>query len=350
MKLLIITQKVDRGDDVLGFFYRWLEELAKHCDKVSVISLSAGDYEDLPKNISVFSLGKPASRFLYIVRLFKYLAKLDREYDFVLVHMNPMYLVLAGWWFRLRGKKAALWYTHRQVDLKLRIAEKFVDVIFSAAPESFRLKSKKVQFVGHGIDLDKFICSRCPEERKKTIIHVGRITPIKNCDILIEAFAKLRAQSNFSSFKLVFIGQPVTNQDQGYFGGLKKIIRDLKLEEAVIFNGSVPHNQIAEWYCQVAASVNLTPTGGIDKAVLESMASSTPAFVSNEAFCNYFGDLASRFIFKYRDADDLANKIQNWFNSPDQKNASTQLTKIAKERAGVDKLISVLVEKIASLK
>ena len=100
----------------------------------------------------------------------------------------------------------------------------------------------------------------------------------------------------------------------------------------------------------MAASVNLTPTGGIDKAVLESMASGTPAFVSNEAFRNYFGDLAGRLIFKYRDADDLADKIKNWFNNHDQKNASAQLIKIAKERAGVDKLIPVLVEKIASLK
>lgn len=27
MKLLIITQKVDINDDVLGFFHRWLEDI-----------------------------------------------------------------------------------------------------------------------------------------------------------------------------------------------------------------------------------------------------------------------------------------------------------------------------------
>ena len=32
MKLLIITQKVDSADPILGFFHQWVEEFAKHCE------------------------------------------------------------------------------------------------------------------------------------------------------------------------------------------------------------------------------------------------------------------------------------------------------------------------------
>jgi len=32
MKLLILTQKVDIDDDVLGFFHGWLEEFAKNVE------------------------------------------------------------------------------------------------------------------------------------------------------------------------------------------------------------------------------------------------------------------------------------------------------------------------------
>ena len=37
IKLLIITQKVDRNDDVLGFFHGWITEFAKHVEEVTVL-------------------------------------------------------------------------------------------------------------------------------------------------------------------------------------------------------------------------------------------------------------------------------------------------------------------------
>ena len=55
--LLIITQRVDDGDDLLGFFVDWLREFSKKFDKVFVITLTKSHY-DLPSNIHVYSLGK----------------------------------------------------------------------------------------------------------------------------------------------------------------------------------------------------------------------------------------------------------------------------------------------------
>ena len=70
-------------------------------------------------------------------------------------------------------KKTALWYSHKAVDLKLRIAEKLVDVIFTAAPESFTLKTQKKMVVGHGIDVDRY----ADEPRRKTI---GTASPFRS--------------------------------------------------------------------------------------------------------------------------------------------------------------------------
>jgi len=57
MRLLIITQKVDKNDPILGFFHRWIEEFAKYCQSIIVICLQKGEY-NLPKNIKILSLGK----------------------------------------------------------------------------------------------------------------------------------------------------------------------------------------------------------------------------------------------------------------------------------------------------
>ncbi len=52
MKLLILTQKVDINDDVLGFFHRWILEFAKHYEYITVIALEIGEY-NLPENVKV---------------------------------------------------------------------------------------------------------------------------------------------------------------------------------------------------------------------------------------------------------------------------------------------------------
>jgi len=41
MKILILTQKIDKNDDILGFFHGWVAEFAQHCEKVTVIALGA---------------------------------------------------------------------------------------------------------------------------------------------------------------------------------------------------------------------------------------------------------------------------------------------------------------------
>ena len=61
MKLLILTQKVDKEDPVSGFFHGWILELSKRFEKVSVICLEKGNF-NLPKNVEVFSLGKESGR------------------------------------------------------------------------------------------------------------------------------------------------------------------------------------------------------------------------------------------------------------------------------------------------
>ena len=136
MKLLIITQKVDEDDQLLGFFVGWIREFKKHFSSVSVIALRA------PRK-SWFRL------------LLQILWQVPRH-DAVFIHMAPMFAILAAPWARVWGKRIGLWYTHKAVTWKLRIAEKFVDVIFTASPESFRLPSKKVIITGHGIDTELY--------------------------------------------------------------------------------------------------------------------------------------------------------------------------------------------------
>ena len=347
MKLLILTQKIDINDDVLGFFHRWVLEFAKNCEKVTVICLQKGEY-DLPENVKVLSLGKEnnVSKFKYLINFYKYIWQERKSYDAVFVHMNPEYVVLGGLFWKVLGKKISLWYTHKSVNLKLRIAEKITDEIFTVAKESFRLKSKKINVMGHGIDIKCFICDKENEHSEIVrILHIGRITKIKNCDILIRTAKILKDKWN-KDFMISFVGSPSNKEDQQYLKSLKEMIIDMDLKQNIEFLGSIPNKDIKSYYCSADITINLAPTGGIDKVVLESMASETLVFASNTAFKDYFGSYADMLLFNEGDQDDLANKVMRVYEKGRKEEIKEFLFKEVDSKSNIENLIDKILNKL----
>lgn len=314
MRLLITTQKVDLEDDVLGFFHDWIIEFSKLYEDVIVISLEIGRH-DLPSNVEVVSLGKTETTTSRQIA-FRFLREIwirRKEYDSVFVHMNPEYIVVGGLFWRVLGKRIALWYTHRNVDTKLSIAEKFAHIIFTASAYSFRLPTKKLKIIGHGISVNRFHCKNTKSPNVLRIVSVGRITKIKNCDVLIRTGSILKKQFG-NTLKIIFIGGLAMKEDESYFQELQKLVSELDMGDIVEFRGKIPNTQMPRIYCDASMSVNMTPTGGIDKAVLESMAARTPVLTSNEAFRAYLGEYADDLIFVEGDENNLAEKIAKLFS------------------------------------
>lgn len=287
MKLLIVTQKVNKDDPILGFFHRWIIEFAKHCESVVVICLEKGVY-DLPANVKVLSLGKEngVSRLEYLRRFYSYIWKERRNYDVVFVHMNPIYVILGGFLWKILGKKVSLWYTHKNVDWKLRIAEKLVHKIFTASKESFRLVSKKVQVMGHGIDVDVFAPSSASDINRQNnqIVSVGRISSTKNQLSMIKGFEILKSLGYNGNLSIV--GGPITADDIKYYKDLKEYVRSNDLQDFVNFKGPISPDGVVDIYRQADVFINLSSTGSMDKAVLEAMACNLKVITSNEAFKN----------------------------------------------------------------
>lgn len=288
MKLLILTQKVDNNDEVLGFFHRWLEEFAKHCERVSVLALEVGDHH-LPSNVSVYSLGKEqgASRWKYLFRFYRVLWQQRQEYECVFIHMNPIYAILGGWCWYFLHKKIALWYTHKQVDCKLRLAEKIVGKIFTASAKSFRLPSKKMLVTGHGIDTEEFaLRPRLPQEGF-CIMTTGRLSSIKDYETLLAAVKILHDQGH--DFSLVLVGGAITDVDRVYVARLRQYVEEHRLQSRVVFRGALSHRLLPSELVKADVFVSLSKTGSVDKAVLEAMAIGLPVITSNEAFQEVLG-------------------------------------------------------------
>lgn len=370
MRLLILTQKVDYNDDLLAFFHGWIEWFSLKCETVNVICLEKGEY-NLPENVRVYSLGKEASKNIlsdkdpetsepvsafkragylkkikYAYNFFRLIFSLRRGYDTVLVHMNPEYVVLGGWWWRLTGKKIGLWYTHKQVNAKLKWAHKFVHIIFTASEESFRLPSKKVHVLGHGIDIVRFGLVKREKKDFFSILYVGRISSIKNQKLLIEALNILVNIRKVSDVKVTLVGGTFYPEDKLYLAELRELVNRYKLNEKVELAGSIANSDLAPFYVQSDLLVNLCPTGGMDKVVLESMATGSPVLVLNRTFAADLDPLEQGMLLSQEDSEELADKIVKikYWNDGKRYEMGQKLRAIVAEKYEASQLVGNIVK------
>lgn len=360
----MITQKIDRDDDILGVYHEWAREIAKSFDKLSVICLYEGRNE-LPSGVKVFSLGKnktgtspfsqglirlwrkliqrsnarpvpelcpvpsgtglcdwfggravPVHKLRYLFNFYSYIWKLRKNYDVVFVHMNPVYVILAWPLWKLLRKKIYLWYAHPARNWQVQLAYVLADKILTSVSEAFYAKGGKVIVTGQGIDTGTFRYNPEMGRAKGSILSLGRLSSSKKIDLLIGALSHIKAEGLRA--KLSVVGAPpATPNAIEYAKSLESMVEAFGLKDIVRFHGSVSHNETSVWYNKNEIFVNLSPTGYFDKTVLEAMACGCLPLVSNKAYEAVFPeDLHRLLIFRQDDVVDLANKIRGLLMMP----------------------------------
>ena len=278
MRLLIVTQKVDKRDPLLGFFHRWIEEFAKHCEFVTVICLEIGEYH-LPVNVKVLSLGKERNvqnvqssaldRLVYIFRFYKYIWKERKSYDSVFVHMNQEYILLGWKFWKLWGKKIFLWRNHAQGTLLTRLAVLFSNKVFCTSPSSYTARFKKTVLMPAGIDTDFFRPDSSIERVPDSVLFLGRISPVKK----VLEFIDWVKGTEYT----VTIAGPILPEDKEYGEEVKR-----NLTDKIKFIGPVTQEEALRLYQTHEIYVNKTPAGSFDKTILEAAACEMGLIVEND--------------------------------------------------------------------
>src|SRR3989344_2088942 len=344
MELLMITRKVDKADWLAGFTYGWVKKLAEEVDQLFVVCLEKGEIGDLPGNVSIYSLGKEkgTNRLRRLIK-FKFLAlKLVPRVDGVFCHMNPEYTIIIAPFAKIFRKKIVSWYTHATVSWRLKLMEKLANVVLTASAYSFRLPSKKLKIVGHGIDVKRF--SPLPSRRAQEvtrILTVGRISPTKDYESMIKAVALL-IKKGFSNLTLTIIGEAGLAAHQVYFENLRAMVKKMGLEKNVWFLGSAPHLEIPYHLQQSDIFINLSGTGSLDKAVLEAMACGCLVLTSNEAFKRI---LPGQLMAQKNDPQALAKRIEALIKLPilEADRIRQQLRQEVTVNHNLDNLVKVIV-------
>ncbi len=313
MKLFIITQKYDTCDSNLGAFIDWWNRLAEKTENIYILALEKHS-EPTKANMEVISMGKEKGIgffrkiFGFYAGLFKTIGKTDA----ILVHMIPKYIILAAPVALIYKKPIYLWYTGVSAHWQLRLAVLFCKKVFTAHEAAMRIDTKKRVIIGHGIDTEKFKVqsSKFKVGDQITILSVGRITPSKQLDFIICAIADLIKSG--CDLKLKIIGGIIQEYHQKYFEFLKKLVKDLKVDEKIEFVGPVFYDKMPGYFQNAEILINAVPFGGLDKVTLEAMASGIIPLTSNSAFLTVFPkSIAQNLVFKDGDIEDLEIKLRH---------------------------------------
>lgn len=309
MKLLIVTQKVDKEDPILGFFHSWISEMAKWTKHVTVIGQQVGKY-DLPRNVSVLSLGKESqvSKIRQVIR-FRHFIK-NAEYDVVFVHMVPIWVFFgASIWKKLK-KPVYLWYEARGARWPLRYALKNVDKVFSASRHGMPIETDNSVITGHGIDTNVFKFYE-GERKSGLLISVGRITKAKRIDLLLQCLEELP-----STYKLHLVGTEITDEDKALRKWIEKEVSDKGFIDRVKIEKLPPH-KVSEALSEAEIFIHASETA-LDKAVLEAMAVGCIPVSLNEA------TYGPGFLLHDTEPKEFSARIEYVHNLPESEKAKVR--------------------------
>ncbi len=319
MKLLILTQVVDRTDHFLGFFHDWIAELAKHCENIEVICLREGQHA-LPANVRVYSLGKErgaSSRIAYAVRFLGLVWKLRGSYDEVFVHMNQEYILLAGWLWKILRKRMYLWRNHYSGGFLTDVAAMFVQKVFCTSQFSYTAKYRHAVVMPVGVNAELFAPSpaahgaSASERTPRSILFFSRFAPAKKPDILLEALGALSKEG--IQFEASFYGTALP-RDADYRDRVIARARELGLSERVKFHLGVPHTEAPTIFSTHEIFVNLSSSGTYDKTMFEAAACGCVVIASSRDFAAIVGE---RFLVADNDANAPAAKLREFLALPE---------------------------------
>ncbi len=339
MKLLICTQAVDKNDPFLGFFHRWVEELSKHYEKITVICLKEGEHS-LPPNVSVYSLGKEknTSRPTRALRLSRYANKFKNEYDAVFVHMNQEYVLLLGWLWKRWKKRVYMWRNHYAGNKFTDMAARWCDKVFYTSKFSYTAKYPNAAIMPVGVDIDAF--TRLPEVPRdpRSILFLGRIAPSKKPDLLLEALYTLSQEK--VSFEASLYGAALPKDEQ-YRQNLLLTLKQTGLENVVEFHESVSNTETPKIYNSHSIFVNCSSSGMYDKTLFEAAACECVVLASSKDLSEL---VDPRCIFEEDNVEDLARKIKALLNLSmlERQGLGSALRNIARSQS-----IQVLGEKLS---
>lgn len=178
------------------------------------------------------------------------------------------------WWYKITTGRA-----YRVVDAVIALSTYMANVAIAGGADP-----NKVFIVPNGVDPNEIGVGRRIDEKNSArsvisstnrILFIGRIEYNKGVDLLVEAFARLKA--HFPHLSLCCIGGP----NPTFMRSLRKRIRTLGVEDSTEFIPPVLRRDLGEFYQSAKLVVIPSRSETQSTVLMESMAASKPVVASD---------------------------------------------------------------------
>ena len=180
--------------------------------------------------------------------------------------------------FHLEIAKFSRGWTATKANLVITPSEHLSNVV-----NNWGVKKENLKVIYNGTKISNASNEVKTNEKILKIITVGRLAPWKNIDSIITSMSILKNKN--INFELLIVGS-------GHFEeSLKNLVKDLELEEQIIFTGQKTANELAIYYKKSEIYIQASGYEGLPHVLLEAInfnltLVSTPIGGSNEVLEN----------------------------------------------------------------
>lgn len=150
------------------------------------------------------------------------------------------------------------------------------------------INPKKIYEIGNPVDLENFKItehtnilerSRINKNEQRYLLYLSRINPKKGLELLLEAFSSII--KDYKDLKLIIAG----SGEENYVNKIRQLVKELKLENMVIFTGLVSENEKLELLESATLFVLTSHSDVHPIAVQDALAMGIPVVITKE--CDY---------------------------------------------------------------
>jgi len=322
-----VTTAIKQGG-IETFYWEIAKELKKRGIEIELISGQGNfiKYSDIPlkqfdftSRDKIIDLGnrfrKWGERISFFKNAYPYLKK--QNYDYFLIH-KPLDFFTAFFMKNINPNLKVIFISGGEDFYGFdKFFSKYIDYMFAVSRDNaniIRTRYKRdVEILHNGVNVELFkkdetirkeLRKKYNLENEKVLISVGRIVGLKGYQLVIKAIKEL-------DVKYVLIG------DGEYLNELKKLAKKEKVDNKVLFLGSVSNNELYKYLNM--ADVFIQPTIGHEAfgiAIIEAMACGLPVVASkNGGILDIISDGKNGYLFEVNNIDEMKEKIKYAFAS-----------------------------------
>ena len=291
---------------------------------------------------------QPGKHFSFYYQLFKAIKKVKPEVIFLHGSMAVLAAFAAGF---LSGNKPKIIVRETQAmhmktnpdKIALNIAMLLADyIVFLSKGYQQDVKkkigsfyrSKKVNIIPNGIDLD-FFCPAIKQENNTTVL--GMVSRLVNIKDHITLFGAIRLmKNNYPSFnvKLLIAG------DGTYRTALEKKVDELNLRDIVFFTGMLNEKDLPRFLQSLDIYIHASLGETMSTAIMQAMACGLPIIASDvDGINNMITDNKTGLLVSVKNEEKLADAIYNLAcNTVLQKTLAANALQYAKEKLSNERM------------